>query len=73
MLRFRHMGHMELGVRCLLENGHAKDLRPAAAVDLEAPGRAALIRNEIRKASWQIIDTDDEFSIVPNNFGRGLP
>jgi hypothetical protein len=37
-----------------------------AAIDLKAPGRSALIRNEIRKSGWRIIDTDDEFSIVPN-------
>jgi hypothetical protein len=24
-----------------------------------------LVRNEIRKAGWRFIDTDDEFSIVP--------
>jgi hypothetical protein len=40
-----------------------------AAFDLEAPGHDAMIRNEIRKAGWRIIDTNDEFSIVP---GRGL-
>ena len=49
------------------------DLRPYAAVDLEAPGRAAIIRNEIRKAGWQIIDTEAEFSIVPANFTKKLP
>jgi hypothetical protein len=73
MLRSRTPGHQELGVRCLLENGHASDLRPYAAVDLEAPGRDALIRNEIRKAGWQIIDTDDEFSIVPGDPAKTLP
>jgi hypothetical protein len=65
MLRSGTPGHRELGVRCLLDSGHAKDLRPYAAVELEAPGRDALIRNDIRKAGWRIIDTDDEFSIVP--------
>jgi hypothetical protein len=66
MLRSQRPEHLELAVRCLLESGHADDLRPMAAVDIEAPGRAALVRNEIRKAGWRIIDTDDEFSIVPD-------
>ena len=66
MLRSQRPEHLELAVRWLLENGRADDLRPMAAIDLEAPGRAALIRNEIRRAGWRIIDTDDEFSIVPN-------
>ena len=48
------------------------DLRPYAAVDLEAPGRTAIIHNEIRKADWQIIDTDAEFRIVPANFTKKL-
>jgi len=65
MLRSRHPEHLRLAVHCLLENGRADDLRPMAAVDLEAPGRSSLIRNEIRRAGWRIIDTDDEFSIVP--------
>jgi|GEM_PF-3279969 len=65
MLRSEHPEHLEIAVRCLLENGRAHDLRPMAALDLEAPGRDALIRNEIRKAGWRIIDTDTEFSIVP--------
>jgi HEAT repeat protein len=64
MLRSMTHGHRELAVRYLLENGHAGDLRPHAALDMEAPGRDALIRNEIRKAGWRIIDTDDEFEIV---------
>lgn len=63
-------GLMELSVRCLLENGHANDLRPHAALDLEAPGRDALIRNEIRKAGWSIIDTDNEFRIEPSKSGN---
>jgi hypothetical protein len=63
MLRSQTPGHRELAVRYLLENGYASKLRPYAALDLEAPGRAALIRNEIRKAGWRIIDTDDEFNI----------
>jgi hypothetical protein len=67
MLRSQAPGHRELGVRCLLENGHAKDLRPYAAVSLETPGLDAIIRNDIRKAGWKIIDTDDEFSIVPDS------
>ena len=65
MLRSQIPGHRELAVRTMLENGYASDLRPYAALDLEAPGRAALIRNEIRKAGWRIIDTDDEFNIEP--------
>ncbi len=65
MLRSQRPEHLELAVRWLLENGKADDLRPMAAVDLEAPSRSALIRNEIRQAGWRIIDTDDEFSIVP--------
>ncbi len=73
MLRSRTHGHRELAVRYLLENGHASDLRPHAALDLEAPGRAALIRNEIRKAGWRIIDTDDEFNIEPFNSVRIQP
>jgi hypothetical protein len=73
MLRSGTPEHRELAVRYLLENGHASDLRPYAAVDLEAPGRAALIRNDIRKAGWRIIDTDDEFNIVPVNSVRTLP
>jgi hypothetical protein len=73
MLRSHPPDHLGIGVRCLLENGHANDLRPYAAVDLEAPGRAAIIRNEIRKAGWQIIDTNDEFSIVPANSTKKLP
>ena len=67
MLRSQRSDYRELAVRCLLESGHASDLRPYAAVDLEAPGRAALIRNEIRKAGWRIIDTDEEFNIVPGS------
>jgi hypothetical protein len=67
MLRSQAPGHRELAVRYLLENGYASRLRPYAALDLEAPGRSALIRNEIRKAGWRIIDTDDEFNIVPSN------
>jgi hypothetical protein len=67
MLHSQIPGHRELAVRYLLENGHASDLRLYAALDLESPGRAALIRNEIRKAGWQIIDTDDEFTIIPSN------
>jgi hypothetical protein len=64
------MRKMELAVRCLLGNGDASDLRPHAAIDLEAPGRATLIRNEIRKAGWMIIDRDDEFSIKPFNAAK---
>jgi len=67
MLRSQTPGHRELAVRYLLENGHASDLRPYAAIDFEVPGRAALIRNEIRKAGWRIIDTDDKFDIETAN------
>ncbi len=63
MLRSQSAEYRKLAVRYLLDNGHANDLRPYAAIDLEAPGRAALIRNEIRKAGWHIIDTDEEFTI----------
>jgi len=63
MLRSQRSEHRNLAVRYLLDNGHANDLRPYAAIDLEAPGRASLIRNEIRKAGWRIIDTDEEFII----------
>ena len=73
MLRSQTPGHRELAVRCLLESGHASDLRAPAAHDLEAPGRAAIIRNDIRKAGWRIIDTDDEFNIVPGNPVKVLP
>jgi HEAT repeat protein len=65
MVRAQMPGHREIGVRCLLETGHADDLRPLAALSLEAPGHAALVRNEIRKAGWQVVDTDTEFRIVP--------
>lgn len=65
MLRAQMPGHREIAVRCLLDAGRAHDLRPHAALDMEAPGRDALLRNEIRKAGWQIIDTDTEFRIEP--------
>ena len=67
MLHSQTPGHRELAVRYLLENGHASDLRPYAAFDLESPSRAALIRNEVRKAGWRIIDMDDKFNIEPAN------
>ena len=67
MLHSQTPGHRELAVRYLLENGYARNLRPYAAIDLEAPGSAVLIRNEIRKAGWRIIDTDNEFDIKPSN------
>ena len=63
MLRAELPGHLRLAVRCLLEGGSAEKLRPFAAMDLEAPGREVLIRNEIRKAGWRIVDTDTEFRI----------
>lgn len=65
MLRAQMPGYLGEAVRCLLETGHARELRPAAALDLEAPGRAAVIRSEIRKAGWRIVDTDAEFEIEP--------
>jgi hypothetical protein len=65
MLRAQMPGQREIAVRCLLDAGRAADLRPQAALDLEAPGRAALLRNEIRKAGWRVVDTDTEFRIEP--------
>jgi hypothetical protein len=65
MLHSQMPGHREIAVRCLLKTGHASDLRPFAALDLEAPGRAALMRNEIRRAGWRIVDTATEFRIDP--------
>ncbi len=65
MLHAQMPGHREIAVRCLLDSGHADDLRPFAAMDLEAPGRDALVRNEIRRAGWRVVDTDTEFRIVP--------
>ena len=73
MLRAQMPGHREIAVRCLLDLGHADDLRPMAAVDLEAPGRAALVRNEIRRAGWRVIDTDTEFRIVPGAQAAASP
>jgi hypothetical protein len=64
MTRSSYPGHLTLAVRCLLDSGHADDLRPLAAMNLEAPGREALIRNEIRRAGWQVIDNDNEFLIM---------
>ncbi len=55
--------HRGLAVRCLLEAGQADQLRPFAAVDLEAPGLAALLRNEIRMSGWCVVDSDTEFTI----------
>jgi hypothetical protein len=63
MLQSQMPGHREIAVRCLLNAGQAHALRPYAAVDLEAPGRAALVRNEIRRAGWRVVDTDTEFRI----------
>jgi hypothetical protein len=65
MLRAQMPGHREIAVRCLLEAGRADDLRPHAAMDMEAPGGAALLRNEIRRAGWRVIDTETEFRIEP--------
>lgn len=65
MLRAEMPGHRGLAVRCLLDAGRPEVLRPHAALDLEAPGRAALLRNEIRKAGWRVVDTEDEFRIEP--------
>jgi hypothetical protein len=64
MLRSETPGYRELAVRYMLENGHASKLRPYAALDLWEPYLAVMTRNEIRKAGWRIIDTDDEFNIV---------
>ena len=55
--------YQRIGVRCLLDSGYIADLLPPAALDLEAPGRAAILRNEIRKAGWRVIDTETEFRI----------
>ena len=65
MLRAQTPGHRTIAVRCLLESGHAADLRPFAALDLESPGGAALLRNEIRRAGWRVVDTETEFRIEP--------
>jgi hypothetical protein len=64
MLRSEIPGYRELAVRYMLENGHASKLRPYAALDLWEPYLAVMTRNEIRKAGWRIIDTDNEFNIV---------
>lgn len=66
MLRSEIPGHRELAVRTLLENGYASKLRPYAALDLWEPYLAVMTRNEIRKAGWRIIDTDNGFNIVPS-------
>jgi HEAT repeat protein len=58
-------GHRGLGVRCLLDADRREDLLPLAALSLESPGLDALVRNEIRKAGWRVIDTDERFAIEP--------
>jgi hypothetical protein len=63
MLRAHMPEYQRIGVRCLLDSGYLDDLLPHAALDLEAPGRAAILRNEIRKAGWRVIDTETEFRI----------
>jgi hypothetical protein len=73
MLQSQVPGHREIAVRCLLNAGHAHALRPYAAVDLEAPGRAALVRNEIRRAGWRVVDTDTEFRIEPGRPASSRP
>ncbi len=73
MLRAEMPGHRKIAVRCLLDTGHADDLRPFAALDLEAPGRATLVRNEIRRAGWRVVDTDSEFRIVPASPAAASP
>jgi len=73
MLQSQMPGHREIAVRCLLNAGHAHALRPYAAVDLEAPGRAALVRNEIRRAGWRVVDTDMEFRIEPGRSTSSRP
>jgi hypothetical protein len=65
MLRSQTPGHRELAVHYMLKNGYASNLRPYAALDLWEPYLAVMTRNEIRKAGWRIIDTDEEFNIVP--------
>lgn len=73
MLRSQMPGHRETAVRCLLDAGRAHELRPYAAVDLEAPGRAALVRSDIRRAGWRIVDTDTEFRIEPGRSTSARP
>jgi hypothetical protein len=73
MLQSQIPGHREIAVRCLLNVGQANALRPYAAVDLEAPGRAALVRNEIRRAGWRVVDTDTEFRIEPGQSKSSRP
>jgi hypothetical protein len=73
MLPSQMPGHREIAVRCLLDAGQAHALRPYAAVDLEAPGRAALVRNDIRRAGWRIVDTDTEFRIEPGRSRSSRP
>ena len=63
MLRAETLGHLGLGVRCLLELGLEDELLPYIALDLESPGRAVLLAAEVRKAGYRVIDTDEEFRI----------
>jgi HEAT repeat protein len=65
MLRAELPGHMGLAVRCLLEQGLAHELHPYVALDLEVPGRPALLKSELRRAGYRVIDTEDEFRIEP--------
>ncbi len=67
LLRSSLPGHLGTAVRCLLESGHASELRPFAALSLESPGWDSLVRNEIRKAGWHIVDTETEFRIKPGS------
>jgi hypothetical protein len=73
MLRAQMPGLMAAAVRCLLESGHADDLRPMAALDMEVPARPALVRNEIRKTGWRVVDTETEFRIEPGPSSRRRP
>jgi len=58
-------GLLKIAGLCLLESCHADDLRPYAALNLEAPDRDALIRNGILKSDRRFPGTKNEFSIIP--------
>ncbi len=65
MLRAATPGHSELGVRCLLELGREEDLLPYIALDLADPQRPAMLKADIRKAGYRVVDTGDGISIEP--------
>jgi len=64
LLRAMLPGLKGVGVRCLLERGLEKELLPPLALDMEVPGLPALLRAELRKAGYQLIDTESEFRIT---------